>query len=487
MNTSSLASSRKNARRQQLRRKPMADQRFSSYLVFGLASTLCCGTFLFCYAIILLAAWPLITSNYHHSARTGADAVADHPLQLKSVVKQMRVPEKVKEAELRLIDEGKEEFEKVASAFKQKFHNLRANHGVTDEALLQEAQRKFDLQQQSQKDQKDNLRHIADVNAAGSAANGDNGDGSNNKNNNNDASRIGFVVLGMHRSGTSMLSGLLVTSCGYNVGGPLIGQAFDNEKGFFERIDVVLQNDEFMYEQGVSWANNPISFDPEKALEHYNTKQISFKQGKRALPFLNNPNNAPWLQKDPRMCITLKTWLHLLNNEPAVVFTYRHPLEVAMSLSKREENFSLQHGLRLWIVYNMRAIQNSKGLCIVTSSNNAVLADPLNEVQRISDELTSKCGVPAPPRSVTLEDVEKFVDPNLQHNKKENDEKAAKLPVIATYNDGKCVVHDFESDTKEGTPTAAREQKLYGQAMRIYCDFESGKAYEDDYQWPQLD
>jgi hypothetical protein len=33
----------------------------------------------------------------------------------------------------------------------------------------------------------------------------------------------GFMVLGMHRSGTSMLSGLLVKGFGYETGGPLIG------------------------------------------------------------------------------------------------------------------------------------------------------------------------------------------------------------------------------------------------------------------------
>ena len=59
----------------------------------------------------------------------------------------------------------------------------------------------------------------------------------------------GVIVLGMHRSGTSMLSGLLVKGLGYKTGGPLIGQSFDNKKGFFERIDIVLQNDEFLKQQ----------------------------------------------------------------------------------------------------------------------------------------------------------------------------------------------------------------------------------------------
>jgi len=40
----------------------------------------------------------------------------------------------------------------------------------------------------------------------------------------------GFIVLGMHRSGTSMLSGLLVEGFGYETGGPLIMPNFDNEK-----------------------------------------------------------------------------------------------------------------------------------------------------------------------------------------------------------------------------------------------------------------
>ena len=46
----------------------------------------------------------------------------------------------------------------------------------------------------------------------------------------NENKRPGFIVLGMHRSGTSMLSGLLVEGFGYETGGPLIMPNFDNEK-----------------------------------------------------------------------------------------------------------------------------------------------------------------------------------------------------------------------------------------------------------------
>lgn len=294
--------------------------------------------------------------------------------------------------------------------------------------------------------------------------------------------RKGFVVLGMHRSGTSMLSGILVTGMGYNVGGPLIGSAADNEKGFFELLDAVLQNDEFMNLQRVWWSANMMAYDNEKAATAMKSGAATFAHGRKALAFLNGPDNAPWLQKDPRMCITLKTWLPLLNSEPAVLWTYRHPMEVAHSLMHREKGITLSHGLRLWIVYNMLGLKNSADLCRVYSSNDAVLADPLGEVQRLSSELTSKCGVPAPPDVLTEEKVSLFVDTSLQHNKKKANQSET---VVAEHGD--CKVYDFVTDTAEGSPEYDLERTLYLLAMKLFCDMESGAAYKPDFtEWPQL-
>lgn len=265
----------------------------------------------------------------------------------------------------------------------------------------------------------------------------------------------------------------------------MIGSAFDNEKGFFERVDIVLQNDLFLKRQNAWWAANVMNYDGEKGYQDYLNKDVDFvKHGKTGLEFLNNPKNAPWMQKDPRMCITLKTWLKIMNNEPAVVFTYRHPLEVAMSLKRREQNFTLDHGLRLWIIYNMRAIQNSRGLCVVRSSNDAVLANPMKEVQRVADELSSKCNIPTPPFRLKQDDVDKFIDPNLQHNKKKRTLEEHK--VVKEYNNGDCKVHEYDSDYPEGSNERAREEKLYQMAMKIFCDFQNGDAYKDNYDWPEL-
>ena len=446
----------------------LQEQRFSSYLAFGVTTTVCMVIFLLVYALTLLILSPLLNQEAPTESHIKRGDV------LRPVVRS--AVEKVKKMHHvgvpgQLLAEG------MAGVVKKKFEKFRHRKGVTDEELLKKAVEESNALRKRKKAlvEKIDRQHgggsagkkVVDAAAAAAAAPG--------------GKRTGFVVLGMHRSGTSMLSGLMATGLGYHTGGPMIGGAFDNAKGFFERLDVVYQNDEFMNKQRVWWSANVLNFDAEKALQMKKDGTVSFKDGQKALNFFSDPKNSPWLQKDPRMCVTLKAWLPLLPSEPAVVFTYRHPMEVALSLKKRESDFPIERGLRLWIIYNMRAVQNSAGLCRVYSSNEAVFADPLMEVQRISDELTSKCGVPPPPEKLSKEDVDKFVDPSLQHNKK--DENAGKEE-IANY-DG-CPVHAYKSAAKEGTAEYQREHDLYLKAMKIYCDYKSGKAYEDAYEWPNL-
>ena len=82
----------------------------------------------------------------------------------------------------------------------------------------------------------------------------------------------------------------------------------------------------------------------------------------------------------------------------------------------KRDSFPLIDGLRIWIIYNKAAIQNSAHMCRVTTSNNAILQDPFNEVLRISNELTLKCNEPPPPGQLSVETVDSFIYPTLQHN-----------------------------------------------------------------------
>lgn len=438
--------------RKSRRRRRAAQNDFASYLSFGVYSTAFLAFFFLCYLLVLVCILPMLVLMGEGAPKRGVRFSGFEGAHLPR----------------------KEDVVHAARAAKDKWGKMK--EGFQHEDLLAAARVEFDADQSNRRAKGGK----GSVHDAGKAKRGsvrgvpvaaDN-------------QRSGFVVLGMHRSGTSMLSGLLVTGMGYNVGGPLIGAAFDNEKGFFERVDVVLQNDEFMKSQGIWWANRVKHYDADKAIGAKEKGSIKFKEGETGLKFLNDRSKAPWLQKDPRMCITLRTWLPLLNKEPAVLFTYRHPLEVAMSLKKREENFSLERGLRLWIIYNWRAVENSADLCRVLSSNEAILADPLHEVQRISDDLTEKCGVPAPPERISQKVVNDFIDPRLQHNKNKREQGNAARKVLSKL-DG-CIISDYDSDLQEGTSERMEEEAMYIKAMTIHCDFKSGAAFKDSYTWPEL-
>jgi hypothetical protein len=186
------------------------------------------------------------------------------------------------------------------------------------------------------------------------------------------------------------------------------------------------------------------------------------------------------------MCVTLPTWLELLDEKPAIVYTYRHPLEVAMSLKQREPSFSLEHGLRLWINYNMLALQNSEGLCRVFSTNEAVVKDPFGEVQRIKNELTDKCRVIAPPTfQLSSEIVDEFVDPKLQHNGKDRKAAEEKREILKQFGDN-CAAKEYDTQYTKGSASWMVENEMYLAAMGVYCDLENGKAFRSDYEWPDL-
>lgn len=463
-----------NRTRRKLRR-PQHDQSFSSYLAFGLKTTVVLGIFLGIYALVLLCLSPLLSTS-SSSNGSGSISTINNPTRRGDALRPAFDPllEKVKNIHLNPLTPGQKIAEGIARDVKRRVANFRKKEGFSDASLIDKANAEIHQLRQQRTDlavvKPEPAEYEADIDLAPAKT--------------TSGEPTGFVVLGMHRSGTSMLAGLLVTGLGYKTGGPLIGSAFDNEKGFFELLGVVLQNDELMKAQRTYWDSNVIAYSGQRGLDDKKSGKVKFHKGDKALEFLNNPDNGPWLQKDPRMCITLKTWIPLFDNEPAALFTYRHPLEVALSLKKREKGFPLERGLRLWIIYNMRSIENSAGLCRVISSNEAVLADPLTEVQRISDELTTKCGVPKPPRKLEQIDVDKFVDPDLQHNKKEREEKDAGKAVLADY-DG-CTVREYESSEPEGSDAYTREHGLYLKAMKIYCDLQNGAAYKDDYDWPKL-
>lgn len=153
-----------------------------------------------------------------------------------------------------------------------------------------------------------------------------------------------LVILGMHRSGTSMLAREL-SQLGYHVGEPseLLESQPDNPHGFYERRDVVGFNDELLLAAGGSWAN-----PPEALLEENDTES-------RVRELVEGLGPGPWLVKDPRMVLTWPCWESALEGT-LVIFMYRAASAVAGSLQVRN-GFPPDYGLALWELYNRRCLK----------------------------------------------------------------------------------------------------------------------------------
>jgi hypothetical protein len=323
--------------------------------------------------------------------------------------------------------------------------------------------------------------------------------------------RPGIQLLGMHRSGTSVLSGLL-HGMGFRIGGPLVQAAKDNEKGFFERLDIVLQNDQFLFSQNITYYKNTHSYSHHISLGLYDEMKDSewFRFGRSALKFLNyrgdkddvlktkNIDYAPYLAKDPRLCITLNTWLSLVNSAqhgqrnsdsfqlPAAVFIYRHPLDVASSLVRREVLISsMGMALRLWYIYNLNAIQQSYDLCRVIVSHNELLSHPQREMDRIHDELILNCGVGVK-RQVPQQFVAGFVDEKLLHSRVTGTDRscdvisAHKTLLKSNFNAGKInlIPNPQVWDTSDPSDIA-----VYRSCILLYCAIEDKSAFSPGFAW----
>lgn len=190
---------------------------------------------------------------------------------------------------------------------------------------------------------------------------------------------------------------------------------------------------------------------------------MGFGLGREALAYYNNPMYQPWAIKDPRLCVTLRFWLAFLTTPPSVILIYRHPVEVAESLARRDQ-LGMLHGFYLWIAYNRAAIQNSAGLCRIMVSYPALIHDGPGTLRVIHDQLRA-CGVDVP-RLATVENIEEFIDPSLRHHT-----QAPKLWKSKAVDD----------------LVKAKEDAVFAQALRLFRGMEDGSAFSPHFEWEKLE
>jgi len=154
-----------------------------------------------------------------------------------------------------------------------------------------------------------------------------------------------YVILGMHKSGTTLVSQILHNS-GINMGD------FDDQKTYdqgnqYERLDTLNFNNDLLESHGTPSLNIPVN-------KSFN---ISLTQEREALELIKNisEQNTDWGFKDPRTCITYKFWRKFLPVHKIIII-YRNPNEL-LKHYKTQFSKSRFRSLKVWHDYNKSILE----------------------------------------------------------------------------------------------------------------------------------
>ena len=175
----------------------------------------------------------------------------------------------------------------------------------------------------------------------------------------------------MHRSGTSALAGAL-QSMGYDVGpdDDVMPADFGNPEGYFELLSVVRANDDLLEHFGGRWDNPPES-NPGWTNDETATAFVTAGRAMIDLLF----ENDHYLLKDPRISLLLPLWRQITNDRDCAVVIVRDPLEVAASLTRRNDLPTLT-GLALWAAYNRATLRDLLGARVHVCSYADLIEKP---------------------------------------------------------------------------------------------------------------
>lgn len=153
-----------------------------------------------------------------------------------------------------------------------------------------------------------------------------------------------ICVLGMHRSGTSCLTGIM-----QNLGvelGEVYTENLHNRRGNRENGRIVALNDALLHYNDGAWHQPVVVTRWTKA--HADERDA-------IVTALTSRSTNHWGFKDTRTLYTLPFWLEALD-KPRFIGTFRHPHRVALSLHKRDK-CAIKWGWDIWYRYNTRLLE----------------------------------------------------------------------------------------------------------------------------------
>jgi hypothetical protein len=184
-----------------------------------------------------------------------------------------------------------------------------------------------------------------------------------------------FVVLGMHRSGTSVITRTLKL-LGVGLGDNLHPAGFDNPKGFWEDRECLEINEKMLGHLGSTFDRLDLSWDCSRDDSTVNNLKM---EAENLIVRKLNENDGLWGFKDPRTCRLLSFWREVLDKVGCKVYyiiVLRNPLSVAASLTTRNLMPS-EKSYFLWLQHMIPAVLDSEGTPRLVVNYDQLMEAPL--------------------------------------------------------------------------------------------------------------
>ncbi|ADN08331.1 sulfotransferase family protein [Sulfurimonas autotrophica] len=229
-----------------------------------------------------------------------------------------------------------------------------------------------------------------------------------------------ILVLGMHRSGTSALTGVL-NMCDIYLGSELMAANHANEKGYFENNELFKVNEKLLFECNSSW--DDIFYNEEKLENIKNIDELK-KIIKKEFEYSNI-----FAIKDPRLAFLFPVYkkaLEELHIDIKVILPYRNPVEVANSLHTRD-GISMEKGMLLWGYYFLLAEKQSRGYERVFVDFDNLINETTDTVKMIAKSLNIDLDEKY---LKNRQEIEKFLEAGLKHHNISIDNLSSKIPTM---------------------------------------------------------
>ena len=259
------------------------------------------------------------------------------------------------------------------------------------------------------------------------------------------------LVLGPHRSGTSVIARLIECLGARNSAHTIAGDA-NNPTGYFEDADINTFNDTVLLPRlGLQW--HSIGFVDWSRLNKADRSRL----GLQALAIVrrNYPATQPLsVLKEPRIGVLLPFWLSVLGHagfDVRIVCAVRDPVSIARSLAARD-NFSITHGGMLYVTSWLSILPHIEYLPVALAEFDMVFTQPGKVLRSIAEKL--RLPLPADLDERLHEFTSSHLDPALRHSRLPPEDLALEpdLPPLAAHLHGALLSAARSQNIKKSHP-----------------------------------